>query len=104
MALARQYIGEGNWEDAKRNLQLAYEIDPNNAEVHEAFALVYQSTGEYEMAEEHFKTAIRLDKTSPVRATTTRLSCISRSAMRKPKNSWNTWSRIRCTTAARVLS
>ena len=60
--LARKYIGEGNWENAKRNLSLANEIDPENAEVHEAFALVYQSTGEAELAEQSFKTAIRLDK------------------------------------------
>ena len=60
--LARNYIGQGDWENAKRNLKLAYEIDPRNPEVHEAFALVYQSTGEYELAEEHFKTAIKLDK------------------------------------------
>ncbi|MEJ2533098.1 MAG: type IV pilus biogenesis/stability protein PilW [Halioglobus sp.] len=60
--LARQYIGEGNWEDAKRNLKLANDIDSNNPEVHEAFALVYQSTGEYELAEESFKRAIRLDR------------------------------------------
>jgi len=59
--LARTYIGEGNWADAKRNLKLAYEIDPKNAGVHEAFALVYQSTGEYELAEENFKKAISLD-------------------------------------------
>lgn len=58
VSLARQYIGEGNWEYAKRNLQLAAKIDPNNAEVHEAFALVYQSTGEYELAEESFKRAL----------------------------------------------
>ncbi len=60
--LARQYIGERNWADAKRNLKLAYEIDPDNAEVHEAFGLVYQSTGEFELAEEHFQRAIALDK------------------------------------------
>ena len=60
--LARKYIGDRNWEDAKRNLRLAYEIDPNNAEVHEAFALVYQSTGEFEMAEQSYKTALKLDK------------------------------------------
>ena len=60
--LARQYIGEGNWENAKRNLKLATEIDPNNPEVYEAFALVYQSTGEWELAEESFQRAIRLDK------------------------------------------
>ncbi len=59
--LARQYIGEGNWPDAKRNLRLANDIDSRNPEVHEAFALVYQSTGEYELAEESFKKAIKLD-------------------------------------------
>ena len=45
-ALARQYIGVGDWENAKRNLELAQEVDPNNAEVFEAFALVYQSTAQ----------------------------------------------------------
>lgn len=59
--LARQYIGSGDWENAKRNLELAPEIDSNNAEVYEAFALVYQSTGEYELAEENFKRALRFD-------------------------------------------
>lgn len=62
VALARRYIGQRNWEDAKRNLDLAVQIDADNAEVHEAFALVYQSTGEYELAEEHFKKAVRSDR------------------------------------------
>ncbi len=61
VALARQYIGEGNYEDAKRNLRMAVEIDDSNAGVHEAFALVYQSTGEFELAEESFQRAISLD-------------------------------------------
>ncbi|MEH6584085.1 MAG: type IV pilus biogenesis/stability protein PilW [Halioglobus sp.] len=60
--LARNYIGEGNWNDAKRNLKLAADIDPDNPEVHEAYALVYQSTGEFELAEEHFERAISLDR------------------------------------------
>ena len=60
MALARQYIGEGNWSDAKRNLAIAADIDDKNPEVYEAFALVYQSTGEIELAEESFKKAISL--------------------------------------------
>jgi type IV pilus assembly protein PilF len=60
--LARQYIGQGNWDDAKRNLKLAQDIDPSSPEVHEAFALVYQSTGEYELAEESFKRAISLKR------------------------------------------
>ena len=63
--LARQYIGEGNWEAAKRNLKLAYDIDPKNAHVYEAFALVYQSTGEYELAEENFKMALQIDPKFP---------------------------------------
>ena len=58
--LARSYIREENWDDAKRNLRLAAEIDPNSPEVYEAFALVYQSTGEYELAEENFEKAISL--------------------------------------------
>jgi type IV pilus assembly protein PilF len=58
LSLARQYIGEGNWEAAKRNLQLAEAIDANNPEVYEAFGLVYQSTGEYELAEENYTKAI----------------------------------------------
>ena len=60
--LARRYIGQGNWEDAKRNLKIAVEIDPKAPDVYEAFALVYQSTGEYELAEENFKRAITLKK------------------------------------------
>jgi type IV pilus assembly protein PilF len=58
--LARSYIGDQNWEDAKRNLKIAQEIDPNSPDVFEAFALVYQSTGEYELAEESFKRALAL--------------------------------------------
>ena len=54
VALARQYIGAGDWENAKCNLELAQKIDPDNAEVFEAFALVYQSTGKFEMAESSF--------------------------------------------------
>ena len=64
-ALARQYIGVGDWENAKRNLELAQEVDPNNAEVFEAFALVYQSTGEFEMAENQFRAAIKAEPTLP---------------------------------------
>ncbi|MDJ0877213.1 MAG: type IV pilus biogenesis/stability protein PilW [Halieaceae bacterium] len=60
--LARSYIGEGNWEDAKRNLKLAQEIDPKSPEVAEAFALVYERTGEYELAEESFKRALSLQR------------------------------------------
>lgn len=62
VALARQYIGQLDWDNAKRNLAKAVAIDDRNAEVHEAFALVYQSTGEKELAEESFQKALRLDR------------------------------------------
>ena len=62
VTLARQYIGEQNWDYAKRNLKLAQEIDPRSPDVAEAFALVYQSTGEYELAEDNFKRAISLKR------------------------------------------
>ena len=58
VSLARQYIGAGDWENAKRNLELAAAIDAENADVLEAFALVYQSTGEFELAESNFKEAL----------------------------------------------
>lgn len=61
VALARHYMGVGDWENAKRNLELAREADPNNAEVFEAFALVYQSTGEFEMAENQFRAALKAE-------------------------------------------
>ena len=58
VSLARQYIGIGDWENAKRNLELAAAIDADNADVLEAIALVYQSTGEFELAESNFKEAL----------------------------------------------
>jgi len=59
--LARQYIGRGDWENAKRNLEIADDLAPDAPEVHEAFGLVYQSTGEYDRAETSFKRALYLD-------------------------------------------
>ena len=59
--LARKYIGDGNWDAAKRNLKVAANINDREPEVHEAFALVYQSTGELELAEASYERAIALD-------------------------------------------
>ena len=62
-ALARQYFGVGDWENAKRNLELAHEVDPNNAGVFEALALVCQSTGEFDMAEDQSRAALKAEPT-----------------------------------------
>ncbi len=59
--LARGYLAKGNWDAAKRNLGLASDIDPGAPEVHEAFALLYQSTGEHELAERSFRRALERD-------------------------------------------
>ena len=67
VALARQYIGAGDWDNAKRNLELAASIDDNNPEVLEAFALVFQSTGEFELAEANFARALDLGAGSRAR-------------------------------------
>ncbi len=62
LQLARSYIGAQNREAAKRNLAIAAEIDSDAPEVHEAFALVYQSTGEFELSEKSFKRALSLNR------------------------------------------
>ncbi len=60
--LAMKYIKKKNWEQAKRKLKIAYEIDPDSVHVHEALALVSQNTGEFELAEKHFELALSIDR------------------------------------------
>lgn len=68
LQLARSYISDGNWDAAKRHLQTAMSIDDSSAEIYEALALVFQNTGEIELAEENYGKSIRLDpKASRVR-------------------------------------
>lgn len=55
---ARSYIRDENWESARRHLKNALELDGKNAEVHEALALVFQNTGELELADSHYKRAV----------------------------------------------
>lgn len=58
LQLAKSYIAQGNWEQAKRHLQFVESVDRNNAETLEALALVYQNTGELEMAEQYYRRAV----------------------------------------------
>ncbi len=59
--LARSYIRSNNWEAAKRHLKNALEIDDSSYEVYEALALVFQNTGEFELAEKNYKKSIALN-------------------------------------------
>ena len=67
MSLAIQCIGAGDWENPKCNLELAAAIDANNADFLEAFALVYESTDEFELAESNFKGALEVGAASRAR-------------------------------------
>ena len=60
--LARDYIRQGNWDSAKRHLKKALEMDSSNPEIYEALALVFQNTGEIELAEKNYKKSIRLNE------------------------------------------
>jgi type IV pilus assembly protein PilF len=61
LQLARSYIQKQNWDMAKNHLKDASDLDPSSAGVHEALAMVYQNTGEFELAEDEYEQAISLD-------------------------------------------
>ncbi|WP_269617994.1 type IV pilus biogenesis/stability protein PilW [Zhongshania sp. BJYM1] len=68
LQLARSYIAQGNWDQAKRHLQYVEAEDKNNPETLEALALVFQNTGELELAEQYYLRSISLaPKASRVR-------------------------------------
>ena len=58
LQLARSYIAKGNWDQAKRHLQYVEAEDKNNPETLEALALVFQNTGELELAEQYYLRSI----------------------------------------------
>lgn len=60
--LAKNYIRDQNWEGAIRHLKKALEYDPKSSEVHQAMAMVFQNTGEIELAEQHYKKSIAATK------------------------------------------
>jgi type IV pilus assembly protein PilF len=62
--LAFSYIRAGNWPAAKRHLKTALALDDNNAQVYEAMALVFQNTGEIDLAEQNYQRSIKLDSTA----------------------------------------
>ena len=52
---ATDYLNQGNTEKAIVHLKRALELDPNSAPVHDTLAQVFWKTGEYELAQEHFR-------------------------------------------------
>jgi type IV pilus assembly protein PilF len=58
---ATDYLNQGNPEKAIVHLKRALELDPDSAPVHDTLAQVFWKSGEYELAEEHFRKAIGSD-------------------------------------------
>lgn len=61
LQLARSYIIKQQWDMAKRHLKVALDIEPDSPGVREAMALVFQNTGELELADKEYRTALQLD-------------------------------------------
>lgn len=61
LSLALNYMQNGDMTQAKFNLMKAAELDPDSAEVANAFAYFYQQVGENELAEQSYRKAIRAD-------------------------------------------
>lgn len=60
------YLRQGNYDVALTKLQKALQQDPKLAMAHHYIAEVYQQTGAYEKAGEHFKRAVKLDPDDPL--------------------------------------
>ena len=58
LQLGVRYMDLGKLEIAKENLQLAQEKDPNNSQVHNAFAFLYEKLNDYKLAQENYERAI----------------------------------------------
>lgn len=61
MKLGAAYLNEGNLETALTKFQRALELSPNSPEAHNGIALLYQRLGKLDLAEQHFKQAVKTD-------------------------------------------
>ena len=59
------YMREGDFETALVKLQKALEANPDSATAHGTLAILYENIGENQLAEKHFKTALRLSPEDP---------------------------------------
>lgn len=62
--LARGYLEQREFSRALDPLERALEIDPRSAEAHTLMAVVYQAQGEVNLAEEHYRQALRYEPSS----------------------------------------
>lgn len=60
--VSKAYIQKNNLPRAKKASMRALEIDSSYAPAHDALAIIMQKDGEHEIAEQHFKKALKHDK------------------------------------------
>lgn len=61
--LARGYLAENSYQRARRPLDKALEIDSRSVEAHVLKAIIHQQEEENDLAEKHYKLALRFDPT-----------------------------------------
>lgn len=61
LALATGYLEENDLASAKRHLNNARNIDPDNSEMFATWGLIYAREGEVELADDNFRRALRED-------------------------------------------
>lgn len=63
--LARGYLAQRDWNRARQPLEKALEIDPRSAEALTLMAVLYQSEGEPDLAEQYYRSALRFHPSHP---------------------------------------
>jgi type IV pilus assembly protein PilF len=58
---AYDYLRRGDFENARRHLRNAEEIDPGDASLHNAMAYSYELSGDIDLADKSYRKAISLD-------------------------------------------
>ncbi|MFC3121142.1 type IV pilus biogenesis/stability protein PilW [Agaribacter flavus] len=65
VSLGLTYLKNGNFSQAKTNLDKAIEFAPRSGEVHYAMAYYYQQVGENDIAEEYYENALGFSRNAP---------------------------------------
>lgn len=65
LILGLSYLENGRFEQAKYNLEKAYEFTPDRADVNYSLGYYYQLVGEMSIAEEYYKEAVDLEPKNP---------------------------------------
>ncbi len=60
IAFGVELAPHGLWREALYRWQRALELDPNNAKARNNLAVAYEQSGQFELAEEHYRKAVEL--------------------------------------------